>query len=149
MYKLIGVLISITETKPKKICINLTLPCSDMMNSMNSINKLLKLDENMTKKMSKMYISDNIEKIKIYKPIYYKYFRNKESNKTTRDLIIKLNISNSFCISSELLGSVVEIKAKANIYNFNNSKDKSQKIRGWKLNVINIKKIKEFSMLEN
>ncbi len=142
-YKIIGILVSV---EPKKICINLTLPYSDLNDENKSIvDKLKRLDERMMKELSDMDCEEDVEKIKIYKPIYYKQFHvaKDASDRMTKDAFVKLNISKRFHIPPNLLGSIVEIKAKPQVYNFDNPQHKNQKIRGWNLNITSIKEYRK------
>ena len=97
-------------------------------------------DKKIMKELLGMQYDEEIENIKFFKPYYFKFHRSNllTSNKTTRDMFVKLNAPKRYIPSDaemKMLGSIVEIIAVPRIYNFNNPVDGKQKIRGWSMNI--------------
>lgn len=128
-FKIVGVL---TEIESKKIHINLDFPYTDLNYEYKDVpNKLIGLDKRLTRELMGIAHDEEIENIKFCKPFYYKFHR---SDTTTRDMFVKLSAPKRYLHLYDV-GSIVEIIASIKTYNFNDPHNKTQKIRGWGMNI--------------
>lgn len=137
-YKIIGMVVSINSNH-----IHLNLHDAINNDKEKMIEKVIRLNEQILKKITKIRFADSIEMINIFKPIYYKYFN--YNGKEIKNLHIKLTIpktQSKKINKKELLGFTVQIYAKPSIYNFTDPQNKEKKIRGWKLQLLEIQKLK-------
>ena len=145
IYKLVGIIVSIDN---KNIHLNLQdeILKSTQCIEDNTIEKINRLDKQLINKVSKLQYNEDINMIKTCKPIYYKYFNN--NGKQIKNMYVKLiipklfNLRNLHFKKETMLGSLVIAHVKPSIYNFTDPNNKEKKIRGWKLQLMAIQKLK-------